>query len=113
MGGNFPPLKLKTMNKTNKQTKQKLYARKCSVTNKGMNKGYIDEQTDKYFKYKEDVIKHIKECIQYETIKPNLNKMNDDDIIEYGYNHYNIYFTEWECKEDYQYKEVKGKLIEL
>ena len=78
-----------------------------------MNDGWLDEQNLIYFKYAKDVINYIKDCIQYETIKPNLNKMNDDDIIEYGYNHYDIYFTEWECETDFQYKEIKGKLIEL
>tara|TARA_S200002703_G_scaffold92613_1_gene80046 strand:+ start:440 stop:733 length:294 start_codon:yes stop_codon:yes gene_type:complete len=89
------------------------YARKCSITNEGMNEGWLDEQNLMYFKYVKDVIKYIKECMQYETIKPNLNQMNDDDIIEYGYNHYDIYFTEWECEFDLQYKKVNNKLIEL
>jgi hypothetical protein len=111
------------MSKTNTQTKQKLYARQCSVTFKGMNKGYIDEQTDKYFKYTEDVVEHIiwriKEDlknygIDIKILTPYRNTCkNDDKIIQYGYDYYDIYFTEWECEEDYQYKEVKGKLIEL
>ena len=89
------------------------YARKCSITDEGMNEGWLDEQNLMYFKYAKDVINYIKDCIQYETIKPKLNIMNDDDIIEYGYNHYDIYFTEWECETDFQYKEIKGRLIEL
>ncbi len=106
------------MSKTNKQTKQKLYARKCSATNKGMNKGYIDEQTDKYFKYKEDVIEHILDRIKQDLLNYGIDVKflpfeSEENVIQYGYDYYDIYFTEWECKEDYQYKEVKGKLIEL
>ena len=94
------------------------YARKCSITHKGMNEGWIDEQTDEYFKNKVDAVKHIKELMDEEIANggvefANWKSKNDDDILEIGYNHYGVYYTEWECTGDYQYEEINGVLTEI
>ena len=64
------------------------WSRQCSFTQEGMNEGWIDEDNITYFNY-------------------------IDDILEIGYNHYNIYYTEWEDEDDLQYKETNGIITEL
>jgi hypothetical protein len=85
------------------------YARKCSITHKGMNEGWINEQTDEYFKNKVDAVKHIKELMIEETKQTEHQFFieSTDDILEIGY------YTEWECTEDYQYEEINGVLTEI
>jgi len=94
------------------------YARKCSITNEGMNEGWLDEQNLMYFKYKEDVVDYTLGIIKQDLLNHGIDikflpHRSDDDVIEYGYEYYDIYFTEWECETDFQYKEIKGKIIEL
>ena len=74
------------------------YARKCSITNEPLNEGWIDEGSVYYlyFKYKKDVIKHIKELMDEDEFLTFGGKRSDDDILEVGYNFYNIYWTEWQ-----------------
>ena len=96
----------------------KRYARQCSITEEGMNEGWINEQTDEYFKNKVDAVKHIKELMDEEIANggvefANWKSKDDDDILEIGYNHYGVYYTEWECTEDYQYEEINGVLTEI
>ena len=97
----------------------KRYARQCSITEEGMNKGWINENTDAYFKHKSDVVKHIKDLMIEETKQTGHQffagflSFLADDILEIGYNHYGVYYTEWECTEDYQYEEINGVLTEI
>lgn len=90
----------------------KRYARQCSITEEGMNEGWIDEQTYEYFKNEMDAVNHIKKLIEqddetYEWISCT------DDILEVGFHYYGVYYTEWECEEDMQYEEINGVLTEI
>jgi len=89
------------------------YARKCSVTGEGMNNGWINEQTYEYFKYKKDVINYIKSIMKKDPMITYGGKRSDDDILEVGYNYYDVYYTEWEYSEDMQYIEINGVLTEI
>ena len=101
------------------------YARQCSITDEGMNQGWIDEDTGVYFKYKKDAIKYVKKLMTnlYDGMGDNpkvteaaifdVNKYKkDDDILDIGYEHFNTYWTSWECETELQYKLVDGELIE-
>lgn len=72
--------------------------RKCSVTKEKMTEGWIDEDVYKYFKYQKDVVGYIKRLMTEDNAMGvadwNTNQ-SDDDICEIGYNHFNIYWTEW------------------
>jgi len=94
------------------------YARQCSISDEGMNEGWIDEDTGVYFKYKKDVLKYIKDLMlnTYESEGDSIFDIDkykkDDDIVDVGYEHFNTYWTSWECETDLQYKLVDGELIE-
>lgn len=94
------------------------YARQCSITEEGMNQGWYDEDEGMYFKYKKDAVKYIK-GLMLNTFESegdsafDIDKYKkDDDILDVGYNHYNTYWTSWECETELQYKLVDGELIE-
>lgn len=94
------------------------YARQCSITDEGMNEGWIDEDTGVYFKYKKDAVKYIKDLMlnTYESEGDSAFDIDkykkDDDILDVGYKHFNTYWTSWECETELQYKLVDGELIE-
>ena len=94
------------------------YARQCSITEEGMNQGWYDEDEGMYFKYKKDAVKYIK-GLMLNTFESegdsafDIDKYKkDDDILDVGYNHFNTYWTSWECETELQYKLVDGELIE-
>jgi len=90
------------------------YARKCTKTGKGMNEGWIDEDTDEYFKYKADAVIHIKEIMSEEFPMgwENIDDKSDDDILDIGYNHYGVYYTEWD-DSDAEYEEIEGEMYRI
>jgi hypothetical protein len=93
------------------------WERKCDITGEGMNSGWYDENHKgiSYIKKREDIIKHIKDIIaQDDEFKNELPTITEDRLFEIAYNHYGIYWTEWEDENDYQFIEGKdGKLIEI
>lgn len=86
------------------ETKTK-YARRCDITGKGMNVGWIDEEESKYFKKEEDAANHILLILRKDESTRNylgidLNTVTNDKLLEAGYNHYHIYYTEWDEIEE-------------
>ena len=77
------------------------FARQCSECKKGMNSGYIIGNGDEY--YCSD------ECLHKEYTPAEWEVMADDDETDDAFN----YWTEWECKEDYQFVLFDNQLIEL
>ena len=45
------------------------YARKCDITNEGMNEGYCIQDGLMYIKYEEDMIKHLRKKVTLNMIK--------------------------------------------
>jgi hypothetical protein len=120
-------------------TEKILWARKCSVTEKGMNDGWIWGDGAFYTSTLELTLKecrkdreHILEAInnlgcdldELDTIhndddlkelqsavnRAKKNKDTDKDLLTIGYHTDYVYYTEWECEEDMQYEEVNGTL---
>ena len=92
--------------------KEILWARKCDATGEGMNKGFCVDDGMAYFKYDKDMVKYLRDYEKDFKIDPNKNK-TDEEILEEYYQSDYYYWTEWEDEEEYQYKEINGKLIEL
>ena len=83
------------------------YARKCDITNEGMNEGYVVNDTI-YISSKEDLLKYLrKNFTDYYPI------YNDHELIKIGYNDEIYYWTEWNDEDDYQFEVINGKLIEI
>ena len=87
--------------------KVKYWARKCDITGEGMNEGYCIEDGIMYIKNHKDMHKHLREIDGAKQ-----SKSEEQLFMEYYENFY-YYWTEWEDEEEYQYKEINGKLIEL
>lgn len=96
------------------------YARLCTATNQGINEGYVVEDGEAYFLYKEDLANYLRKKLEGETI-PNLLKeeeewlsveaATDDELIEYCYEIDVCYWTAW--YDDYQYVERNGFITEI
>lgn len=83
------------------------FARKCSVTGKGMNEGYVFSDGEFYAKDEESakVIALREFDKELEDMWPSEDEMENAD--------WQVYWTQWEDEDDYQYIEVNGKLIEI
>lgn len=82
------------------------YARKCDVTNEGMNKGWVAGDGERYFKHEHDAKEWLNGWYASDID-------NEDERLTEAVNEDIIYYTEWEDEDDYQYEEVNGKLIEI
>ena len=72
------------------------FARKCDVTGRGMNEGYVVGDGELYFAEKEDLIKHLR-TLNWEDCDGNssLDVVEDDDLMEFFYNEDYYWYTEW------------------
>ena len=113
------------------------YARKCSITGEGMNVGWVWGDGIFYTKHEKDTLAECRTDRKYilseiHNLKPhNVNdrhrwdeledaisraeegKETDEDLLLIAYQQDYLYYTEWECEEDFQYEEINGKLIEI
>ena len=118
------------------------YARQCSVTGEGMNEGWVWFDGMFYTKYEKDtlaecrkdreaILSEIDELIPTLLIHNDVQdierwneledaisraeegKETDEDLLLIAYQQDYLYYTEWECEEDFQYEEINGKLIEI
>jgi hypothetical protein len=85
------------------------YARKCDVTDQGMNDGYVLGNGLYYVKYDKDLVTILRKWYTDEKFR----RMTDNELRQLAYDEGEYYWTEWECPEDYQYKKVNGKLINI
>ena len=101
---------------TEAQQEPTKYARRCDITGKGMSAGWYDENglENNYFSQKEDVLKHIKQCIE-ESVQQGIEEpreRSEDDLLEYGYNILGIFWTEWPELDEEGYYTESGEYIE-
>jgi len=100
-----------------KNKKIKYWARKCDITQEGMNEGYCIQDGLMYIKHDKDMIKHIREVEKEGNDEYDKQvaegRLTDDFLLEDYYQADYYYWTEWECEEDIQYKEENNKLIEI
>jgi len=97
------------MKKENIIDSKDLFARKCSVTGKGMNEGYCIDDGMMYIENPDDIIKHLREIdFPFDGVK-----LSDEILLDEAYNSDYCYYTEWdELDEDEAYDE-DGNAYEL
>lgn len=94
-------------------TTEKKFARKCSVSGKGMNCGYIINDGDMYIKKRKDLIDHLR-TLDWEDADGNKSKniKHDSDLEEFFYAQEYYFYTEWEeCDDDCYYTESGEEVI--
>ena len=113
------------------------YARQCSITSEGMNEGWCWSDGAFYTKYEKDTLVecrkdrdgilfgvdelspfNVQDIGRWDELveaieRAKNNEETDEDLLLIGYQGDYLYYTEWECEEDFQYEEVNGKLIEI
>jgi hypothetical protein len=87
--------------------KVKLYARQCSVSGEGMNKGWVINGGEFYIAKEKDCKKWLKKHWKM-TIEEAYGNEEDDD-----YDSDAFYWTTWEDIKDYQCIEIDGKVHEI
>lgn len=90
-------------------TQEVLYPRVCSITNEGMNKGFVYHDGDLYFKYEKDLISHIRSLGNEE-----FNNVSDEFILKESYEAGEYYWTEWEdLSEENELYDEEGNIIQV
>ena len=115
------------------------HARQCSITGEGMNEGWVWGDGVFYTKQEKDTLAEcrkdrdgilfgVDELTQFNVndndaeswdelveaiARAKNNEDTDEDLLLIGYQGDYLYYTEWECEEDFQYEEINGKLIEI
>ena len=94
-----------------------MYAKKCTATGEGMNEGFVTYGAENFFKYKRDLIVHLREY-EWEfrdTLEKliDTNDLTDDEFLEYCYNDDVCYYYEWDSYECNEWEEINGELIEI
>ena len=85
------------------------FARRCDITGRGMNEGYVFGDGELYFAEKEDLIKHLR-TLEWEDADGNLSQdlTNEEDILEFFYNEDAYYYTEWDEVDEDEYFDAEG-----
>ena len=93
------------------------WARQCDVTLEGMNKGYCIDDGMMYVKYEKDMLEWLRskdwEFEDEDGVYVDVNKFDDQELLEWAYNEEIYYWTEWFEKEDIQFQEINGRLINI
>jgi hypothetical protein len=90
------------------------HARKCDVTGRGMNSGWVWGDDAFYTSTKEVTIKELRNDISsggydFDDIgAEELLKKTDDELFEYAWNNDIFYYTEWEEVDDDSWFDADG-----
>jgi len=100
------------------KNKEEIYwARQCDVTLEGMNEGYCIDDGMMYIKYEKDMLEWLRSkdwAFENEDgAQVDVTKFEAQELLEWAYNEEIYYWTEWFEKEDIQYQEIGGRLIEI
>ena len=78
------------------------FARRCDITGRGMNEGYVVGSGDLYFSEKEHLVEWLKDVAKEESLTFESDKL----MMEHYYDEELYYYTEWdEVDEDEWYDE--------
>lgn len=80
------------------------FARKCNITGEPFNEGYCYADDMKYFKYKKDVIKHLRE-----RGDDNFNDAGDEFLLDEAFGLEEYYYAEWKEIDEDGFYDFKGK----
>ena len=81
------------------------YARKCDVTGKGMNEGFVFGDGERYFSEEKYLIAHIRSQAGQDEITQGLS---DEFLLNEAYNLEEYYYTEWEEVDEDEYYDEYG-----
>lgn len=98
--------------------KEEIYwAKQCDITGEGMNEGFCIDGGHMHIKYEKDMIEWLKsKDWEFENeygLLINIAKLDDFELLECAFNDEIYLWTQWFEKEDVQYQEISGKLIEI
>jgi hypothetical protein len=80
------------------------FARRCDVTGRGMNEGYVVGAGDLYFSKK----KHLVEWLKGVAKEDKLEFDSDKEMMDHYYNDDLYYYTEWEEIDEEGYYDEDG-----
>jgi hypothetical protein len=83
------------------------FARKCSVTGKGINEGYCVNDGDLYFSEESQLVKWLRDRDVDGT-----NDLSDEFILNEAYELEEYYYTEWDAEDEDEWYDEDGNKYE-
>lgn len=97
----------------------KKYARKCDVTGKGMNEGWVWGDGAYYTSTKEMTIKRLKEKVKDGVLhleddftEEEIINISDEELLEWAFDEELLFWTQWDPEEDDTYYDKDGNLYD-
>lgn len=87
----------------------KTYARKCSITGKGMNEGHVIWKGELYISDYSVFIEWLRDTFKDEI---KVDEMTDEDLIDWSFAEGHHYYARWD-DDDHLYLDIDGQLIEI
>jgi hypothetical protein len=85
------------------------YARRCDITGRGMNEGYVVGAGDLLFSEKKHLVNWLKSVAKEE----NLNFESDKLMLKHYYEEELYYYTEWDEVDEDEWYDADGNAIEI
>jgi hypothetical protein len=84
------------------------FARKCSITGKGINQGFVVGDGDMYFGEEADLLEHLK-TLEWENLDGvKSSDIAESELMDYFSNEEYFYWTEWEEIDEDDYYDADG-----
>ena len=87
------------------------FARRCDITGRGVNEGYVFGDGELFFAEREDLIRHLNK-LDWEDANGNRSKDIDEDnvdeLLEFFYNEDMYYYTEYDEVDEDEYFDAEG-----
>lgn len=84
------------------------FARRCDITGRGMNEGYVVGDGELFFGNEEDLLYHLRELDWEDCNGLKSKDLEVDQLLEYFYNENYYYYTEYDEVDDDEWYDAEG-----
>ena len=84
------------------------FARRCDITGRGMNEGYVVGDGELFFGNEEDLLYHLRELDWEDCNGLKSKDLEVDQLLEYFYNENYYYYTEYDEVDDDEWYDADG-----
>jgi hypothetical protein len=81
------------------------FARVCTATNKGMNRGFCVFDGVAYFIEEKHLIEFLRKRVD------GIDELSDEDMLEYCFENEDYYYTEWSVEDSDELYDENGNQI--
>jgi hypothetical protein len=84
------------------------FARRCDITGRGFNEGYVVGDGELFFGNEEDLLYHLRELDWEDCNGLKSKDLEVDQLLEYFYNENYYYYTEYDEVDEDEWYDAEG-----